>query len=60
MLSREDAKASPYARYYIAGSTSLSWKQIMTLVGTILASKGKLEDATPYSISISSVTPPCV
>ena len=60
ILSREDSKASPYARYYIALSTGLSWKDIMTAVGSALASKGKLEDATAHSISLSDVPHPCV
>jgi len=58
ILSREDAKASPYARYYIALSTPLSWKDIMTVFGSVLASKGKLESATAYSISLSDVPYP--
>ena len=60
ILSREDAKASPYARYYIAISTPIPWKHIMTVFGGVLASKGKLEDAAPHSIPISVVPPPCV
>jgi hypothetical protein len=58
--SREDAKASPYARYYIAISTPMSWKHIMTVFGGVLESKGKLEDATAHSIPISVVPPPSV
>jgi len=58
ILSREDAKASPYARYYIAISTPMSWKHIMTVFGSVLESKGKLEDATAHSIPISVVPPP--
>ena len=60
ILSREDSKASPYARYYIALSTELYWKDIMTVFGGILANKGKLEDAKAYSISLSDVPYPCV
>jgi hypothetical protein len=60
ILNRNDAKASPYARYYLAISTPMSWKHIMTVFGGILKSKGKLEDATAYSISFSNVPPPCV
>ncbi|KAI9436010.1 NAD-binding protein [Lactarius indigo] len=55
IIGRDDAKASPYARYYIAVSTPLSWKVIMTAFGSILARKGKLEDATAHSISLSEV-----
>jgi nucleoside-diphosphate-sugar epimerase len=58
IISREDAKASPYARYYLAISTPMSWKQIMTVFGGVLKSKGMLEDATAYSISLSNVPPP--
>lgn len=60
ILSREDAKASPYTRYYVAVSMPLPWKQIMTVFGGVLAKKGKLEDATAHSIPISIVPPPCV
>lgn len=60
ILSREDAKASPYARYYLAINTPISWKKIMTVFGSVLKSKGKLEDATAYSISLDNVPPPCV
>lgn len=58
ILSRVDAKASPYARYYIAVSTPLSWKHIMTVFGGVLARKGKLEDAAAHSVSLSDVPYP--
>ncbi|KAH9041085.1 NAD-binding protein [Lactarius pseudohatsudake] len=58
ILDRADAKASPYARYYIAVSTPLSWKDIMTVFGGVLARKGKLEDATAHSISLSEASYP--
>jgi hypothetical protein len=60
ILSRADAKASPYSRYYIAVSTPYSWKHIVTLFGDILARKGKLEDGTSQSVSLSTVPPPYV
>ncbi|KAF8261163.1 hypothetical protein EI94DRAFT_1608219 [Lactarius quietus] len=60
ILSREDAKASPYARYYIAVSTPMTWKHIMTVFAGVLKSKGKLEDATAHSIPLTGVPPPCV
>jgi len=58
ILSREDAKAGPYARYYIAVSTPMTWKHIMTIFAGVLKSKGKLEDATAYSIPLIGGTPP--
>ena len=57
ILSREDAKASPYARYYIAISTPMSWEHIMTVFSSVLESKGKLEDAAAHSIPVSVVPP---
>ncbi|KAH8980018.1 NAD-binding protein [Lactarius akahatsu] len=58
ILDRVDAKASPYARYYITVSTPLSWKDIMTVFGGVLARKGKLGDATAHSISLSEAPYP--
>ena len=60
ILSRADAKASPYSRYYIAVSTPYSWKHIVTLFGGILARKGKLEDGTAQSVPLSTIPPPYV
>ena len=60
VLSRADAKASPYSRYYIAVSTPYTWKRITTLFGAILARNGKLEDGTAQSVPLSTVPPPYV
>ncbi|KAH9959910.1 hypothetical protein BGW80DRAFT_1232514 [Lactifluus volemus] len=58
ILSRDDAKASPYSRYYVAVSTPLTWKHIMTVLGGSLARLGKLEDGTAESVPISAYPPP--
>ncbi|KAI0249453.1 hypothetical protein BJV78DRAFT_1227496 [Lactifluus subvellereus] len=58
ILSRADAKASPYSRYYIAVSTPHPWKHIMTVFGGVLARLGRLEDGTPQSVPISVLPPP--
>jgi hypothetical protein len=61
ILSREDAKASPYSRYYIAVSSAIQWKHIMTVFGTVLVRFGKLEDGIPQIIpSADSLPPPYV
>jgi hypothetical protein len=60
ILSRADAKASPYSRYYIAVSTPHPWKHILTVFGAILAREGKLEDGTAQSVPISVIPPPYV
>ena len=60
ILSRADAEASPYSRYYIAVSTPMSWKHIMTVNGGVLARLGKLEDGTAHSVSIDTLPPPYV
>ncbi|KAH8983623.1 NAD-binding protein [Lactarius akahatsu] len=56
ILSRGDAKASPYARYYIAANTPLVWKNIATLLGKTLKQLGKIEDAVPQSISVADLS----
>ncbi|KAH9055692.1 hypothetical protein EDB87DRAFT_1834003 [Lactarius vividus] len=56
ILSREDAKASPYARYYIAANTPLVWKNIATLLGKTLKQMGKIEDAVPQSIPVADLS----
>jgi len=61
ILSRQDAEASPYSRYYIAVSTPLQWKHIMTVFGSVLDRSGKLDDGIPQSIpSADTLPPPCV
>jgi hypothetical protein len=60
ILSGADAKASPYSRYYIAISTPVTWKHIMTVYGGVLAGLGKLENGTAQSVSADSLPPPCV
>ncbi len=56
ILDHEDAEASPYARYYIATSTPLLWKDIATLLGKTLKQMGKIEDAVPQSISVADLS----
>jgi len=56
ILGHEDAEASPYARYYIAISTPLVWKDIATLLGETLKQMGKIEDAVPQSISVADLS----
>ncbi|KAH8999827.1 NAD-binding protein [Lactarius hatsudake] len=56
ILSHEDARASPYARYYIAASTPLVWKNIATVLGKTLKQMGKIEDAAPQSISVADLS----
>jgi len=58
ILSREDAQASPYSRYYIGVSNPISWKHIMTVFGSVLARFGKLEDGTPQSTPSADTLPP--
>jgi len=58
ILSRADAKASPYSRYYVAVSTPHSWKHIVSTFGPVLARLGKLEDGTAHSVPISTIPPP--
>lgn len=60
ILSRADSKASPYSRYYIAVSTPIPWKHIMTVIGGVLARLGKLDDGTAHSIPADILPPPCV
>jgi hypothetical protein len=60
ILSRADAEASPYSRYYIAASSPHPWKHIMTLFGAVLARIGKLEDGTAQSVPFSVIPPPYV
>jgi hypothetical protein len=60
VLSGEDAKASPYSRYYVAASTPLSWKYIATVFGANLKRLGKVADDTPESIPVTKLQPPCV
>jgi len=58
ILSRADAKASPYSRYYIAAGTPYPWKHIITVFGAVLARVGALEDGTAQSVPVSSIPPP--
>jgi len=58
VLSRADAKASPYSRYYVAASTPCTWKHIMTVFGGVLARVGGLEDGTPQGVPVSLIPPP--
>jgi len=58
ILSRADSKASPYSRYYIAVSTPIPWKHIMTVIGGVLARLGKLDDGTAHSIPADILPPP--
>ena len=60
ILTREDAKASPYTRYYIAASTPLVLKDIAILFGKTLKQLGKIEDSEPQSISVAADWPMCV
>ena len=60
ILSREDARASPYARYYLGTSTPLVWKDIATLFGKTLKEMGKIEDPVPQSISVAEDWSMCV
>ena len=55
ILSREDAKASLCTRYYIAISTPMSWKHIMTLFGGVRRVKGS---RTPRRIASPSLSSP--
>ncbi|KAH9041084.1 hypothetical protein EDB85DRAFT_2140257 [Lactarius pseudohatsudake] len=56
ILSHEDARASPYARYYIAANSPLVWKNIATVLGKTLKQMGKIEDAVPQSISVADLS----
>ncbi|KAI0294194.1 hypothetical protein BC826DRAFT_353657 [Russula brevipes] len=58
ILSGEDAKASPYSRYYVAASTPLSWKYIATVFGDKLKQLGMVADGTPESIPVTKLDPP--
>jgi hypothetical protein len=60
ILSRVDAKASPYSKYYIAVSTPQTWNDIMATSGDVLARLGRLEDGTPQSVPVSVIPLPCV
>ncbi|KAI9437200.1 hypothetical protein H4582DRAFT_2153353 [Lactarius indigo] len=54
-LGRSDLDNTAYARYYIATSTPLVWKDIATLLGKTLKRMGKIEDATPQSIFVADL-----
>lgn len=58
--SGNDAKASPYSRYYLVVANPVAWKDIATACGAALKRHGKLEDEKPKSISISDLDSPCV
>jgi len=58
ILNREDAKTSPYARYYLATSNPLVWKDIATSMGKTLKNLRKIEDAAPLSIPVTAVRDP--
>jgi hypothetical protein len=59
ILSLEDAKESPYSRYYVAISTAHPWKHILTVLGGSLPRLGKLEDGTAECVPTSTNSPPC-
>jgi hypothetical protein len=52
ILSREDAKASPYSRYYVTINTAHPWKHILADPSLILESwKTALQKVSPYQLS---------
>jgi hypothetical protein len=55
ILSGEDAKASPYSRYYIAAKNPITWKEIATVFGETLNRIGKLSDGTPKSLTAKDI-----
>ncbi|KAI0312892.1 hypothetical protein OF83DRAFT_1066457 [Amylostereum chailletii] len=57
-VSGKDADASPYARYFFAASHGVAWKDSTAAVAAALHKRGRLDDATLTSVSITEDSHP--
>lgn len=57
-VSGKDAGASPYARYFFVVSRGVAWKDIAAAVAIALHKRGRLDDATPISVSVKDDSHP--
>ncbi|KAI0311124.1 hypothetical protein OF83DRAFT_1177883 [Amylostereum chailletii] len=53
----KDAGASPYARYFFVASHGVAWKDSATAVAAALHKRGRLDETTPTSVSITEESP---